>query len=149
MEDPRRPAVLDGKIVVLSATASNWWSAPPPSRDRTESVVIVKEALLADLKPQVRALEADLLARSEQETTFRASLHEEWEQARKTERTAATDETWLDGEVTQAAVAWVLGTVFLRFCEDNGLVDVPYLAAENDSRWPPKGSRSSSSTTQT
>ncbi len=94
--------------------------------------MIVKEALLTDLKPQVRALEADLLARSQQETTFRASLREGWEQARKAERTAATYETWLDGEVTQAAVAWVLGTVFLRFCEDNGLIDVPYLAGPGE-----------------
>jgi hypothetical protein len=91
--------------------------------------VINKAALLADLKPQVRALEADLRQRAEQEPEFAIPLREEWEQAHQAERTAATYETWLDGEVTQAAVAWVLGTVFLRFCEDNGLIDIPYLAA--------------------
>ena len=32
-------------------------------------------------------------------------------------------EEWRDGEITQAAVAWVLGCVFVRFLEDNGLID--------------------------
>ena len=39
---------------------------------------------------------------------------------------------WLDGEVTQSAVAWILGTVFLRFCEDNALIDLPYLSGPDD-----------------
>ena len=93
--------------------------------------MIVKAALLADLKPQVKTLEADLHKRAgEQE--FATPLRAEWEHAHQAERTAATYETWLDGEVTQAAVAWVLGTVFLRFCEDNGLIDVPYLAGPGE-----------------
>ena len=29
---------------------------------------------------------------------------------------------WRDDRVTQAAVAWVLTTVFIRFCEDNALL---------------------------
>ncbi|HUY45157.1 MAG TPA: BREX-2 system adenine-specific DNA-methyltransferase PglX [Streptosporangiaceae bacterium] len=94
--------------------------------------MIVKAALLIDLKPQVKMLEADLRQRAGQEREFSTALQTEWEQAHKAERTAATYETWLDGEVTQAAVAWVLGTVFLRFCEDNGLIDVPYLAGPGE-----------------
>jgi hypothetical protein len=94
--------------------------------------VIDKAALLADLKPHVRTLEADLRQRAEQELEFAAVLTAEWEQAHEAERTAATYETWLDGEVTQAAVAWVLGTVFLRFCEDNGLIGLPYLAGPGE-----------------
>jgi hypothetical protein len=31
-------------------------------------------------------------------------------------------DAWLDGVLDQAAVAWVLGCVFVRFCEDNELV---------------------------
>jgi hypothetical protein len=93
--------------------------------------VIVKEDLLADLKPQVRRLETDLRVRSE-EAEFGPGLHEEWQAAHDAERTAASYETWLDGEITQAAVAWVLGTVFLRFCEDNELIDVPYLAGPGE-----------------
>jgi hypothetical protein len=29
-------------------------------------------------------------------------------------------------------VAWILGTVFLRFCEDNALIDLPYLSGPHD-----------------
>ena len=94
--------------------------------------MIDKAALLADLKPQVKALEADLHQRAGQEPEFATPLWAEWEQAHQAERIAATYETWLDGEVTQAAVAWVLGTVFLRFCEDNDLINVPYLAGPGE-----------------
>ncbi|GIF00577.1 BREX-2 system adenine-specific DNA-methyltransferase PglX [Paractinoplanes rishiriensis] len=38
------------------------------------------------------------------------------------EPTAATFETWLDEVLDQAAVAWVLGCVFVRFCGDNGWI---------------------------
>jgi hypothetical protein len=93
--------------------------------------VIDKAVLLADLKPRVRALEADLRQRAHEEE-FAGPLRREWDQAHEAGRTAATYETWLDGEVTQAAAAWVLGTVFLRFCEDNRLIDLPYLAGPGD-----------------
>lgn len=35
---------------------------------------------------------------------------------------------WHDEPLTQVAVAWVLACVFVRFSEDNGLVEVPKLA---------------------
>jgi hypothetical protein len=94
--------------------------------------MIDKAALLADLKAQARTLESDLRQRAEQEPEFAGPLGREWEQAHHAGRTAATYETWLDGEVTQAAAAWVLGTVFLRFCEDNDLIDLPYLAGPGE-----------------
>ncbi|WP_211267357.1 BREX-2 system adenine-specific DNA-methyltransferase PglX [Nonomuraea candida] len=89
------------------------------------------DALLADLKDQVRALERDLRERAASE--FDATLRAEWRSAHNAERTGAPYESglknsWLDDRVTQAAVAWVLGTVFVRFCEDNGLIELPYLA---------------------
>ena len=34
--------------------------------------------------------------------------------------------------VTQVAVAWVLGTVFVRFCEDNDLIEYPFIAGPGD-----------------
>lgn len=46
---------------------------------------------------------------------------------RETSRTAAAYGVWRDERVTQAA-AWVPATVFVRFCEDNGLVDYPFIA---------------------
>ena len=44
------------------------------------------------------------------------------------ERTAASWVTWRDDRVTQAAVAWVLASVFIRFCEDNALVKPVWIA---------------------
>ena len=89
-------------------------------------------ALLADLKGQVRVLEDDLRARSADVPEFAAELHDEWQKAHDAERIAAGYEQWLDGEITQAAVGWILGTVFLRFCEDNELIELPYLAGPGE-----------------
>ena len=88
-------------------------------------------ALLADLKIRLRVLEDDLRTRSADEP-FATALHDEWQQARDAERIAAGYPQWLDGEITQAAAAWILGTVFLRFCEDNDLIELPYLAGPGD-----------------
>ncbi|GAA3473661.1 BREX-2 system adenine-specific DNA-methyltransferase PglX [Nonomuraea roseola] len=93
--------------------------------------MIDRLALVRDLKLQVRELEEDLHARAAGE--FDETLRGEWQSARDVSRTAVPYETglknsWLDDRVTQAAVAWVLGTVFVRFCEDNGLLEHPYLA---------------------
>lgn len=90
--------------------------------------MIDRAKLLADLQRQVRSLEDDLRKRALADP----ALHAEWQQARTAERIAATFETWLDGRVTQAAVAWVLGTVFVRFCEDNRLIELPYLAGAGE-----------------
>jgi hypothetical protein len=89
-------------------------------------------ALLADLKGQVRVLEDDLRARSADVPDFAAELRDEWQKAHDAERIAAGYEQWLDGEITQAAVGWILGTVFLRFCEDNELIELPYLAGPGE-----------------
>ncbi len=94
--------------------------------------MIDRTALLADLKPEVRSLEDDLRERSASEVGFATVLKAEWQTARDAKRTASTYETWLDDRVTQAAVAWILATVFVRFCEDNGLIDQPYLAGPGE-----------------
>jgi hypothetical protein len=93
--------------------------------------MIDRRALLADLKKQVLGLEDHLRERSA-ETDIHDRLHGEWQRAREAKRIAATYETWRDDRVTQAAVAWVLGTVFLRFCEDNGLIELPFLAGPGE-----------------
>jgi len=87
--------------------------------------------LLGDLRKQIALLEGDLRSRSE-EPAFRISLDEEYQEARKAGRTAATYESWRDERVTQVAVAWVLGTLFVRFCEDNELIEHPWIAGPGD-----------------
>ena len=95
--------------------------------------MIDRAALLADCKQQVRALEDDLRERAtDPDAGFSAALHADWHDAATRERIAATYETWLDGQITQVAVAWVLATVLLRFAEDNGLIDEPYLSGPGD-----------------
>ncbi|MFD1146346.1 BREX-2 system adenine-specific DNA-methyltransferase PglX [Saccharothrix hoggarensis] len=87
--------------------------------------------LVKDLRKQVAALEDDLRERSDEEP-FASALKTEYDEARKAERTAATYGAWRDERVTQVAVAWVLGTVFVRFCEDNGLIEWPFIAGPGD-----------------
>ncbi|MEU7833663.1 BREX-2 system adenine-specific DNA-methyltransferase PglX [Nonomuraea sp. NPDC049129] len=89
-------------------------------------------ALLTDLRKQVAALENDLRDRADSDAAVDARLRQEWADARTASRTAATFEAWRDGRVTQAAVAWVLGTVFLRYCEDNRLIELPFLAGPGE-----------------
>ncbi|SCK48225.1 BREX-2 system adenine-specific DNA-methyltransferase PglX [Streptomyces sp. WMMB 322] len=94
--------------------------------------MIDRKALLEDLKKQVKAAEADLGKQVKLVGDTGQRLRAEYDQARKLGRTAATWNAWLDERVTQVAVAWVLGTVFVRFCEDNGLIPEPYLTGPDD-----------------
>ncbi|MBA5221626.1 BREX-2 system adenine-specific DNA-methyltransferase PglX [Streptomyces griseoaurantiacus] len=91
-----------------------------------------KAALLKDLKKLVVDLEDDLRSRSMSEEEFRTRLDREWREAKEARRTALSYPAWRDERVTQAAVAWVLGCVFVRFCEDNGLIDEPFLAGPGE-----------------
>ncbi|WP_406724328.1 BREX-2 system adenine-specific DNA-methyltransferase PglX [Streptomyces sp. GD-15H] len=96
--------------------------------------MIDRKALLNDLKQQVKAVEADLGKQVKALDEVGARLRAEYDQARKLGRTAATWTSWLDERVTQVAVAWVLGTVFVRFCEDNRLIPEPYLTGPDGDR---------------
>ncbi|WP_158887126.1 BREX-2 system adenine-specific DNA-methyltransferase PglX [Amycolatopsis anabasis] len=92
---------------------------------------IDKDALLADLRQQLKTLEDDLRERSA-EPEFDDRLRKEYQEALDADRTSATFETWRDDRVTQAAVAWLLGCVYVRFCEDNGLIPEPFLSGPGD-----------------
>ncbi|MEH1094270.1 BREX-2 system adenine-specific DNA-methyltransferase PglX [Micromonospora sp. CPCC 205739] len=94
--------------------------------------MIDRKLLLSDLQKQVKNLEKDLREQAESVEEVRLRLRDEYDHAFKVGRTAATWAAWRDERVTQVAVAWVLGTVFVRFCEDNGLLPDPYLAGPGD-----------------
>ncbi|MET9214833.1 MULTISPECIES: BREX-2 system adenine-specific DNA-methyltransferase PglX [unclassified Nocardia] len=96
--------------------------------------MIDRTALLSDLKKQVTAVEKDLTDQLRALPEVKARLVAEYSQARKLNRTAATESAWLGERVTQVAVAWVLGTVFVRFCEDNHLIPDPYLTGPSNDR---------------
>ncbi|MFF4506651.1 BREX-2 system adenine-specific DNA-methyltransferase PglX [Streptomyces sp. NPDC001401] len=79
-------------------------------------------ALLKDLQKQVTLLENDLRGRAHGDSEQASALKAEYDRALLSDRTSVTYETWLEERVVQIAAAWVLACVFVRFCEDNGLV---------------------------
>ena len=94
--------------------------------------MINRQALLADLQKFLQRIEADLLERSESTEVpeVPAALHAEYERAAKAERTAQNYEDWRTDTITQAAAAWVLSCVFVRFLEDNSLIDPPRIGGQ-------------------
>lgn len=83
--------------------------------------------LLNDLKRRLTTLEADLRDRISEVPGLKSTLQTEWQTARDADRTAETFESWADQVITQAGVHWLLSCVFLRFIEDNTLVERPWI----------------------
>ena len=88
--------------------------------------------LLADLTRLRADLEDDLRERCEEEPKLDAFLQGEHRQAVACKRTASPYAAWRDDHLTQVAVAWILGCVFVRFLEDNALVDPPRLSGPGE-----------------
>ena len=91
-----------------------------------------RQELTAELARQVTRLEDDLRARAGAVPDVAAIVEAEWQRARTAGRTAHDLATWRESLLTQVAVAWVLGTTFLRFCEDTGLLPDPVLTGPGD-----------------
>jgi hypothetical protein len=102
------------------------------SRPSPEATMIDAKVLLADLTRLLKRLEDDLRERALSPASdvpeLRAQLQAEWQAARDAGRTAETFESWAEQAITQAGVHWLLSCVFLRFIEDNGLVERPWIA---------------------
>jgi hypothetical protein len=96
--------------------------------------VVVIKTLLPELRKVVGELAEDLLARSTRDATINAGLKEAFDQVEKAGRTAQAFEVWREDYLDQVAVAWVLACVFVRFMEDNGLIDECWLAGEGARR---------------
>ncbi len=90
--------------------------------------------LLADLTRLRSDLEDDLRGRCGERPDLEASLQQEYRRAVGRERTADIYDSWREECLTQVAVAWILGCVFVRFLEDNALVDPPRLSGPGDRR---------------
>ena len=90
------------------------------------------KTLPAALKDQYLALEADLRERGLAEEATTARLQREWQAERDAQWTASSYEAWQDDRVTQVALAWLLSTTLVRFCEDNNLIEAPFLAGAAD-----------------
>ena len=96
--------------------------------------VIDRDRLLADLRRLRADLEDDLRTRCAEEPRLEAHLRGVHREAVAGKRSAEAWESWLDEHLTQVAVAWILGCVFVRFLEDNALVDPPRLSGPGDRR---------------
>jgi hypothetical protein len=96
--------------------------------------VTVTPGLTSDLQRQVLLLEDDLRARVAADAELEGRWKQEHQRALEKERTAASWTAWRDDRVTQAAVAWVLTSVFIRFCEDNALVTPVWIAGPESRR---------------
>jgi len=94
----------------------------------------VTTSLTAALKKLVLDLEGDLRQRVESQPEVRAQWYDEHAAALTKHRTSAPWQAWRDDRVTQAAVSWVLTTVFVRFCEDNRLVEPVWFTGPGDLR---------------
>src|SRR6266508_209550 len=93
-----------------------------------------KAGLTAELRAEVKRLEDDLRQRVASQPSVDAAWRAEHREALSAGRTAAAWQEWSDERVTQAAVAWVLVTVFIRFAEDNGLVGPVWISGPRHRR---------------
>jgi hypothetical protein len=87
---------------------------------------------LKAMQRQLGALVDDLRTQSEAVPELKELLAAQYAGGTMGERTGATFEEWREEQLDQAAVAWLLGTVFVRFCEDNELVSGLWLAGPGD-----------------
>jgi hypothetical protein len=92
--------------------------------------MIDSPALLAALQRQLGSLLGDLRERVEADPAVGDPLQAEYQRAFDAERTGWTFTEWSEDRLTQVAVGWLLACVFVRFCEDNGLIDDAMLAGE-------------------
>jgi len=96
--------------------------------------VAVSSGLTGQLKRVVLELESDRRQRVHADPDVLARWEQEHKEAVARERTAMSWQEWRDDRVTQAAVAWVLTTVFVRFCEDNRLLSHVWFAGPPERR---------------
>ena len=94
--------------------------------------MIDRKNLLTDLRRELRRLERDLAGQADRVPEMASSLETEYRAARGAGRTSDTLLTWRRVALTQAAVAWLLGCVFVRFAEDNGLVEEALIAGSGE-----------------
>ena len=88
--------------------------------------------LLSDLRRRLRLLERDLAERADDVPTMEDSLAREYRTGRNVGRTGDSFGAWRSAELTQTAAAWLIGCVFVRFAEDNGLLATPLIGGLRD-----------------
>jgi hypothetical protein len=90
--------------------------------------VIDRARLLADLQKLLKTLETDLRDRCDTNPDIDGRVHHEHDRAVSAKRTGHAYSVWRDEYLTQVGAAWILACVFVRFLEDNHLVESPRLS---------------------
>ncbi len=90
--------------------------------------------LLKDLQRLLKDFEEDLRERTIEVSEIDEKLRAQYAEAKDAGRTGQAFEVWRDEFLTQVAVAWILGCVFVRFMEDNGLVETSRLSGPGERR---------------
>ena len=78
--------------------------------------------LTAELRPQLVLLVDDMRQRLLEDGELLGVWRAQHREAVAQERTAVSWTDWSEDQLTQAAVGWLLTSVFVRFCEDNLLL---------------------------
>jgi hypothetical protein len=104
----------------------------PCGVERKQQIMIDGTTSVRLCQKLVITLEADLRGRVDGEPDVRERFEQEWRTAVDANRTGQTFDVWVGDRLTQIAVAWVLGCVFVRFCEDNGLIEEARIAGAGD-----------------
>jgi len=90
--------------------------------------MINRSDLLKDLQRELPKIEQDILEYSDYKEGLAEHLQDEYEKVQAAGRTAEHFVAWREAQITQAAVAWLLTCVFVRFLEDNNLLVEPMLS---------------------
>jgi len=90
--------------------------------------MIDRQQLLKDLQRLLPKIEQDILTYTESKPDLNDHLKQEYAKAKEANRTAEHFVAWREAQITQAAVAWLLTCVFVRFLEDNQLLDEPVIS---------------------
>ncbi len=90
------------------------------------------KTLLPNLRKLVQELVEDLLLIGSRVPATEEKLRNEHGRYHEGGRISQSYEEWREDYLEQVAVAWVLACVFVRFIEDNHLIDECWLAGEGD-----------------
>ncbi len=101
---------------------------------QVQSSPIAIKSLQPELVRLVKKLHTDLRERCDELQEVGAPLQEEYQRALEARRTQETFQAWRENVLDQVAVAWVLATGFVRFLEDNLLIDECWLASDDKAR---------------
>ncbi|RLJ22031.1 BREX-2 system adenine-specific DNA-methyltransferase PglX [bacterium endosymbiont of Escarpia laminata] len=96
--------------------------------------MIDRQQLLKGLQRLLPKIEQDILAYTESKQALENHLQQEYTKAKEANRTAEHFVAWREAQIIQAAVAWILTCVFVRFLEDNELLEEPMIAGPAGSR---------------